>query len=339
MMGCASVYESSLGPEHQKTPDSLAAEMERDVTALAGQIGQRNCYRPEKLEQAAELIHQAFVRTGCDVRRQPVPVPAGPPYHCGAMTVNNVVAEKRGAKYPDEVVVVGAHYDTKVATPSWRGRKPVLKDMPGTPGANDNASGVAAVLALARMFAGTPTERTLHFVAFVNEEPPFFKTPTMGSRVYARSLTNHDSRRVVGMIAPETLGCYSAKPRTKRIRAAGVLGLPDRHDYVAFLSNCRSRSLVRTCAGVFRRHSPMELRTVAIPAVLPIVAWSDDWAFWQEGIPAFAVTDTAYLRHDDYHELNDTPENLDYGPMADVVWGLKHVIEALANPDRSGVER
>jgi hypothetical protein len=105
-----------------------------------------------------------------------------------------------------------------------------------------------------------------------------------------------------------------------------------RPDYVAFLSDLGSRRFARECAGVFRGHAPIAVRAVALPAISKKVAWSDDWAFRREGIPAFCVTDTAYLRSDDYHELTDTAERLDYAPMADVVWGLRYVVEALANP-------
>jgi hypothetical protein len=323
----------ALEPGRSPTPSDLPDELRADVTMLASQIGERNCYRPDNLEAAASWIEQQFAATGLQTRRLPVNVPAGPPYDCGKMRVWNIEAEKRGGKLANKAIIIGAHYDSRVATPGWRDHKPLLKDRKGTPGANDNASGVAATLALARMLAHVPTERTIRFVAFVNEEPPFFLTDTMGSRIYARSCAEDRSLSVVGMISPETLGCYSIQSRKKRMRVAGLFGLPDRPDYIAFLSNRSSREFCRACVGTFRKHSPMAARTLALPAVCRRMAWSDDWSFWQEGIPAFTVTDTAWLRHDDYHELTDTTDRLDYAPMADVVWGLQHVVEVLANPD------
>jgi len=299
---------------------------------LATEIGERHCYRPDALEAAASWIERQFQHSGFTPRRLPVNVPAGPPFDCGAMTVWNIEAEKIGTTRRHEVLVIGAHYDSKVATEHWTGRGPPLPNQPGTPGANDNGSGVAALLALARHFANVPTERTIRFVAFANEELPFYHTDAMGSRVYARQCKAATNETFIGMIALETLGCYSEQPRRKRwwFRLAGPLGLPARPDYVAFLSDRRSRSFTRASADIFRQHSPVTVRTLALPRMGQLVSWSDDASFWEQGIPAFAVTDTAFLRHEHYHALTDTPDKLDYGPMADVVWGLGWVIQDIA---------
>ncbi len=139
---------------------------------------------------------------------------------------------------------------------------------------------------------------------------------------------------IVGMITPDDIGSYSTQSQRKRTCLAGLAGLPARPDYVAFLSNRSSRRFARECATIFQRNSPIEVRTVAFPAISDKVAWSDDWSFWQEEIPAFAVTDTAFLRHDDYHELTDTAERLDYETMAQLVWGLRSVIVELGNPSQ-----
>jgi Zn-dependent M28 family amino/carboxypeptidase len=311
----------------------LPQELRTTVVKLATEIGERNCYRTNGLEAAAAWIEQQFGLAGLKLRRLPVAVPAGPPYDCGAMTVWNLEAEKPGTKRASEVIVVGAHYDTKVATRSWTGRGPPLVDERGTSGADDNASGVAALLAIARALANVSTERTIRFVAFVNEERPFYQTDAMGSVVYARRCRAVTNEFVVGMISLETLGCYSAQPHHKRFwfSFASLIGLPAKPDYVAFLSDRYSWRFVRECADVYRVHSPVPVRTLLLPSMGKLVAWSDDWSFWREGIPAFSVTDTAFLRHDHYHEISDTEEKLNYAPMADVVWGLRHVIERLAN--------
>ena len=303
---------------------------------LATEIGERNCYRPAALEAAARWIEQQFASAAVRTRRLPVSVPDGPPYDCGAIVVWNIEAEKRGITRPNEVIVIGAHYDTKVSTRSWLGFGAPLPDRPGTPGADDNASGVAALLEIARALANVPTERTIRLVAFVNEERPFYQTDAMGSVVYARRYRGATNESVVGMISLETMGCYSEQPRRKRFWFGfdGLFGLPAEPDYVAFVSNRRSSRFARESAQIYRQHSPVAVRTLALPMMGRVVAWSDDWSFWQEGIPAFSVTDTAFLRHDHYHELSDTAEKLDYVAMADVAWGLVHVIEALANPDQ-----
>ena len=312
----------------------LADQLRADVEALASAIGERNVYRPGSLDAAAGHVERGLAAAGLKTRRLPFDIPDDPRFGCGPLTVGNVEAEKPGGDLAREVVVVGAHYDSKVATPTWYGNGPPLPDRPGTPGADDNASGVAALLALARRLSNVPTRRTVRFVAFANEEPPFFQTDAMGSRVYARSCARDPAIRVVGMIAVDTLGCYSRRPRRKRIPLSGFVGLPDRPDYVAFLGNASSWGFARRGAAVFNRASEVKARAVSFPAVCRWVAWSDDWSFWREGVPAFTATDTAFQRSDDYHELTDTADRLDYAPMAEVVGGLGRVVEALANPAR-----
>jgi hypothetical protein len=332
VMGCSTVHVPATAPDDAPVPGTLRGDLQTTVNKLATQIGERNCYRTNALEAAAAWIDQQFCLAGLKPRRLPVAVPAGPPYDCGAMTVWNLEAEKRGTTRANEVIVVGAHYDTKVATRSWTGRGPPLVNERGTPGADDNASGVAALLAVARALAHVSTERTIRFVAFVNEERPFYQTDAMGSVVYARLCRAMTNEFIVGMISLDTLGCYSAQPHHKRFwfSFASLIGLPAKPDYVTFLSNRYSRRFARECAEVYRVHSPVPARTSRCRR-WKLVAWSDDWSFWRVGIPDFSFTDTAFLRHDHYHEISDTEEKLNYAPMADVVWGLRHVIERLAN--------
>jgi Zn-dependent M28 family amino/carboxypeptidase len=310
---------------------SLAAELQADVETLASAIGERNVYRPGTLDAAATHVERGFAASGLATRMLPVEIPDDPRFRCTPQTTWNVEAEKPGGDRSREVLVVGAHYDSKVATPTWYGSGPPLPDRPGTPGANDNATGVAAVLALARRFANIPTRRTVRFVAFSNEEPPFFQTVAMGSRIYARSCTLDPEIRVISMIAIDTIGCFSRRSGRKRIPLSGLVGLPNRPDYVAFVGNLSSRGLTRRSAAVFNQVSAVKARTASFPAVNPLIAWSDDWSFWQEGVPAFTVTDTSFQRSDDNHEVTDTADRLDYLPMAEVIRGLAAVVRALAD--------
>jgi len=321
------------------SPVKLAHRLQADVQHLAGDIGERNLYHPAKLQAAASWIETEFRRMGfATVRRLPVAVTGKDFALPLGTTAFNIEAILPGTTRADENLVIGAHYDSKVAMPRWDAHWPPTPQHPGTPGANDNASGVATVLELARRFATRPQARTLRFVAFVNEEPPFYQTDAMGSLAYARSLRNQGLRKV-RMITPETLGCYSSRPRTKRAGVAkllaDILSLPDRPDYVSFSGNLGSRRWVADCARRFAPYSAMEVRTVALPALTNKVAWSDDWSFWQCGCPAFAVTDTAYLRSDQYHEVDDTPDKLDYQPMAQVVQALESMLKDTANDPRS----
>jgi hypothetical protein len=307
------------------------------VTHLASDIGERNCYHPTKLEEAATWIELQFKSMGYATRRLPVPVPAGLPYACGARTVWNIEAEKPGSDLANQIVVIGAHYDSKVAMAHWHDNGPPMPQNPGTPGADDNASGVAGVLAVARMLKDRPLRRTIKFVTFVNEEPPFFRTDAMGSLVYARALKNECSqnpkaaRTITGMISFEMLGYFSMEKQTKRQFAADLIGLASKPDYIAMLSNWSSGTFTRNCGITFSRHGSMTVRVTRLPLPSRRLGWSDDWSFWQVGLPAFSVTDTAYLRNDHYHDVTDTPTTLDFDKMAQVVSGLKFLTEALGN--------
>lgn len=151
----------------------------------------------------------------------------------------------------------------------------------------------------------------------------------MGSLVHARSLSvNPGLDKVMGMIALETMGCYSPRVNKKRKSAvvAGAAGLPDRSDYVAFLSTNTGRKLSRQCSEIFTQYARFPVRSAVFPYYTKGVAWSDDWSYMKQGIPAFSITDTAFLRSDDYHETSDTPEKLDYKEFAEVTQGVARMV-------------
>jgi len=238
--------------------------------------------------------------------------PADQPYEAGASPVKSVEAELRGGTRAAEIVVVGAHYDTV-----------------STPGADDNASGVAGVLELARLLAGRSLPRTVRFVAFVNEEPPFFWRDTMGSRVYARRCRER-GENIVGMLSLEALGCFSDAEGSQKYPPPFSAFYPSRGNFISFVGNLSSRGLVRRCLDSFRRHARFPSEGLAAPGQIQGIGWSDHWSFWQEGWPAVMVTDTATFRNLNYHTDGDTPEKLDYDRMARVVAGLAKVVGELA---------
>ncbi|MDB5171525.1 MAG: peptidase [Phycisphaerales bacterium] len=340
LSGCTTLYPPAPMKGHSPAPAGLAEELHQSVTHLAVTIGERNCYHPAKLTQAADWIEAQFHAMGYVTRRMPVAVPAGPPYFCGRQTVWNVEADKSGTDLKNEIVVIGAHYDSKVAMAHWHDDGPPLPQNPGTPGADDNASGVAGVLAVARLLKDRPLRRTVKFVAFVNEEPPFFQTCAMGSYAYARALAKENAsqkcagRKITGMISFEMLGYYARSDQAKRPFAVGVTGLTSEPDYLAFLGDLSSGDFSNACGEVFSRHAPIAVRVSRVPVIHPSIAWSDDWSFWQIHVPAFSATDTAFLRNDHYHDVSDTPDTLDYPKMADTVWGLRFVVETLGTVQR-----
>ncbi len=278
---------------------ALVAELRRDVEALA----ERNLFHRPGLEAAALRIEAELRAAGY--------APASQEFEVDTMACRNIEAEIPGGK---EIVIVGAHYDS------------VLE----SPGANDNGSGVAATLALARRFAGRAPRRTLRFLFFVNEEPPWFQTDDMGSLRYARRCRERDED-VVAMVSLETLACFTDAPESQRypVRGLGLL-YGDRGNYVGFVGDVGSGDLVREAVGVFREHARIPSEGIALWDGVPGVGWSDHWAFWQCGYRAIMVTDTAPFRYPHYHKPTDTPDRLDYKGLALVVEGLLPVVAALA---------
>lgn len=283
---------------------ALRAELVADVQALAGEIGERNTNRSPQLNAAADFIEAALARAGLPPRRDT--------FQVGGQACSNLEVEIRGAR--PEILVVGAHYDSVF----------------GSPGANDNASGVAGLLALARRFAGKPCGQTLRFVAFVNEEPPYFQTEEMGSLVYAKRCQNRGDR-ITGMISLETIGYFSDRPGSQVYPAPGLrLFYPSTGNFIGFASDTRSRGLLRRAVSAFRTAGRLPCEGAALPERISGIGWSDHWAFWQCGYPAIMVTDTAPFRYPYYHEATDTPDKLDYDRFALVVSGLEKTIAELA---------
>ncbi len=285
----------------------LARELEHAVRALAGEIGERNLERYDELQQAGAFIAKALNDAGYEVERQS--------YEMDRRIYQNLIAELTGGRNREEIVVVGAHYDT----------------VPGSPGANDNGSGVAGLLALARRFVGSAPERTLRFVAFVNEEPFYFQSQNMGSLVYAKRCKER-GENIVAMLSLETIGYYSDVPGSQAfpIRGLGAI-YPDTGNFIAFVGNLDSAQLVRKALGTFRKDAQFPSEGAALPESVPGVGWSDHWSFWQKGYPAIMVTDTAPFRYPQYHSLQDTPDKLNYDHMARVVEGLLSTIHELAS--------
>ena len=233
-------------------------------------------------------------------------------YELNGQACHNIEAEIRGNR--PEIVVIGAHYDSVF----------------GSPGANDNGSGVAALLALARRFAGKQTEQTLRFVAFVNEEPFYFQSKQMGSFVYA-SRCKARGDQISAMISLETIGYFSDAPGSQIYPAPGLgLFYPSTGNFIGFVGNVRSRALVRRAIGLFRQQAKLPSEGAALPSFIPGVGWSDQWAFWQHGYPGIMITDTAPFRYPHYHEATDTPDKLDYDRFTLVVSGVEKMIEGLS---------
>jgi Zn-dependent M28 family amino/carboxypeptidase len=258
---------------------------------------------PAGLEAAARYIETALKDLGYTVETQP--------YTVDGLETRNIAASIEPADAGAPTVVLGAHYDS----------------FPGSPGANDNASGTAVLIELARLLAdlrGTSAAR-IRLVFFTNEEPPHFHTEDMGSYRYAMMLAGR-KERVAAMISLETMGFYSSVPGSQRYPFPLGLVYPAQGDFVAFVAMPASRRVMQRSIEAFRRHATVPSVGGAAPGFLRGIDWSDHWSFEQFDYPGIMVTDTAYFRDPNYHTAADTPDKLDYDKLARIVGGVDRMI-------------
>lgn len=287
---------------------ALQGALKAHITALARTIGERRLGHGESLTQARDYILSVAREIpnirGEQIRLEDVPAPG--------MHAENVVIDIPGASR--DRVIIGAHYDSAVLAP----------------GADDNASGVAATLELVRLLAPAPRNKALRFVLFANEEPPYFQQLGMGSLVHARGCRGR-GEQITAMLSLESIGYYSDNAGSQKYPWPVGLLYPDRGNFLGFVSNLGSRSLLREAIGAFRATTQFPSEGAALPAAIPGVAWSDQWAFWQQGYPAIMVTDTAPFRNPHYHEESDSLATIDFPRLARVTLGLAEVAKRLAD--------
>jgi Zn-dependent M28 family amino/carboxypeptidase len=299
-------HPTSCPGEGAVDPAILAHSMRRHVERLAADIGERNVFRPSALAAAQEYITGEWQSQGYRVETLW--------YDLGQLSCANLEVTRPGSAKPGQILLVGAHYDSAV----------------GSPGANDNASGVAALLELSRLFADKAPRVTMRFVAFVNEEPPFFFGNRQGSLVYARNARQRsDDIRL--MVSLETIGYYSDRQGSQRYPPLFRFFYPDRGNFVGLVSDFRSAGMMRRLAAFFRTRSDFPLEYVATFRFVPGVAWSDHLSFWRTGFRALMVTDTAFYRYPFYHSADDTPDKLTYPELARMTTGLFLALSGLSD--------
>jgi len=293
--------------------ESLLQQLRGHVEVLAGEIGERNIFRPGTLDAARHYIVSVWQQQGYEVNEQF--------YQVGGVQCANLEVNCRGTGRPDAVILVGAHYDS----------------VKGSPGANDNGSGVAAMLELSRLFTRVTPAVSVRFVAFVNEEPPFFFWQEMGSMVYAKAARKRNDN-IILMVSLETIGYYSSRPGSQRYPPFFKYFFPNRGDFVGFVSNLRSRKILRQAVQAFRKQSDFPLCHVATFPWIPGIYWSDHYCFWKQGYPAFMITDTALYRYPHYHTAADTPDKVQFAPLARVTSGLFQMFATLAGSQMPQVQ-
>ncbi|HEY2137417.1 MAG TPA: M28 family peptidase [Xanthobacteraceae bacterium] len=301
--------EPYSGPLPPLTADerALVPLLKKHIAAIA--THEHNIAHYDELEKAARYIETTLESYGYVVNRQSFEVDDK------AVRNIDVVIEPRDGTPAPEVLVVGAHYDSAETAP----------------GANDNATGTAAVIELARLLGDLRqnTKRRIRLVLFVNEEPPYFQTADMGSLHYAAALAARHER-VVAMYSLETLGYFSDAPGSQKYPGPFGMMFPDRADFIAFVGLPDSRPLVRETVRSFRSHTAFPTIGGVAPATIDGIDWSDHWSFVQQGFPAMMITDTALFRYPDYHQPTNTPDKVDTEKLARVVKGIDAVIRDAA---------
>ena len=283
--------------------DKIADRLEDHVRMLSENIGERSAFQPSQLEAASDYIANHFNASGYDVEVLP--------YTVQGQTFKNIQAVKAGSS---EILIIGAHYDTVL----------------GTPGADDNAAGIAVLLELARLVENLNLNKTVRFVAFSTEEPPLFQTNDMGSLVYARSSRNK-AENIVGMISLEMVGFYSDKKGSQTYPLWYGLFHPSQGNFIGVISDFRARAWKNQVTAALKDSTSLPVESAWGFRAIAGIDWSDHWSFWQQGYPAIMITDTGPYRNPHYHRKTDTFETLDYDRMAELTKGLAESLSVLAS--------
>jgi hypothetical protein len=289
---------------------ATAARLAAHIRAIASRP--HNVAHYDELENAARYIEGALITAGYQ--------PAPQIYQVDGQAVRNIEAtiEPRNDASSRGTIVLGAHYDS----------------FGDAPGANDNATGTAAVLELARLLADLrgQSDVRIRLVLFVNEEPPYFKTPDMGSYRYAQLLAER-REPIIGMISLETLGCFTDEPDTQHYPPPLGMLYPTTGNFIAFVGMIGSRDLLHALIRSFRSHTAFPTVGGVAPAFIPGIDWSDHWSFEEFRYPAVMVTDTALFRYQHYHQPSDTPDKVDHERLARITHGIERVVREMVRPD------
>jgi hypothetical protein len=295
---------SAPGLAEPMNREEIRANLYAHLRYLSVTLGDRSIYNPGNLKKAEEYVFQTFQDMGYAPRRQT--------FIYQRQEVSNVIAGDQAAS---GYYILGAHFDT----------------VAGTPGADDNASGVAVLLETARLARLAHNKKPWTFIGFTTEEPPAFFTPYMGSRVYAKKARKR-REKILGMLCLEMVGYYRQEPKSQDLPfLLQFMGYPTTGNFIGLVSDGRSKPLLERLDKAIKQGCNLPSVTLAVPLgghILPEVRLSDHANFWDEGFPAIMLTDTAYLRNPHYHGYGDVMENLDLEAMTELVLGLVNFVSS-----------
>jgi Zn-dependent M28 family amino/carboxypeptidase len=289
--------------------NQIESNLRLHVDRLAGLIGPRTLEQPKTIEATIGYLKGQWQEMGHDIRDET--------YDAIGNEATNLIVEKQGSKRPDQIVLLGAHYDTVFMTP----------------GADDNASAVAVLLEVSRLLANHQGKRTARYVAFACEEPPYFSLDSMGSQHHARQSRKRGDE-IVGMLCLEMVGYFKDEVGSQQVPPTIPKIFhrlfPRRGNFLAAVGNLSSVKLCWAFRRGFKRGTRrMPLLSICLPQTIHEIRMSDNGSFWDQGYPALMLTDTAFLRNPNYHLESDTPDTLDYARMTEVTLGVAGAMRRL----------
>jgi len=298
------VVQPMVAPLPSTPPAVAPARLERHVRKLSVELYPRSFDQPAHLSQAARYIEDEFRAAGADVSVQDVTVQEA--------HYRNVIA--RFGPRTGPLMVIGAHYDS-----AGRETAPVITGDTHTPGADDNASGVAGLIELARLLGRQAPSRSIELVAYTLEEPPHFRTEHMGSAWHARALRT-EGREVALMLSLEMIGYFSDAAGSQSYPVPGMTALyPDQGNFIALIGRFGDFAASPRAKAIMLGATGLPVASLNAPPALPGVDFSDHRNYWRAGYRALMVTDTAFMRNPNYHKAGDTADKLDYVRAAKVV--------------------
>ena len=274
------------------TTVAAAGRLRNHVVALSQTFHPRDWRHVDNLNRCADYIAGQLTLSGATVESQP--------FTAQGLQYRNVIARFGHGK--GHKLILGAHYDA----------------FEGSPGADDNASGVAVLIETAMLLGREQPDREVEIVAYSLEEPPFFRTPFMGSAVHARSIAT-EKDAVTGVIVLEMVGCFRDDQGSQKYPVPLLqLFYPNRGNYLTVVGSLTQGAWIKSVKREMAAVTDLPVRSIRGPGIIPGIDFSDHVNYWSLGIPAVMITDTAFYRNMAYHTESDTAERLDYDRMAKV---------------------
>lgn len=293
--------------------ETIESNLRRHVDVLAGLIGPRALTLPGTIDPTIGYIREQWESMQWQVGQETYAAIGNENVKNDA---TNLIVESVGTNRPEEIILLGAHYDTV----TW------------TPGADDNASAVAVLLEASRLLSDYRGGRTARYVAFACEEAPYFNLDSMGSQHHARTARKRNDQ-IVGMLCLEMVGYFRDEVGSQKVPPTIPSKLhwlfPSRGNFLAAVGNLKSWKLGWRFRRGFKRGSKLPLFSISLPEQVREIRLSDNSSFWDQGYPALMLTDTSFLRNPHYHKPTDTPDTLDYARMTEVTLGVAGAMKKL----------